>query len=220
MKPRRLSDKLTCEQVYSVWSTEPELIQILDLRSPEEFESFHVPGARNLTLDSLDTEILRLDGRLGVIVAPPAMLPRLEEAYGRMRDVAILKDCERWRQLHYPIEGKSRAPRRLPIQMINGIPEVTVEDVYGNLGAVRIIDVRGPDEFDGELGHIPGAELVTLGPKLTEFLMNENLNQEIVFVCRSGARSGRATADSMKAGFGMTANMTGGMLRWRELYAK
>ena len=37
-------------------------------------------------------------------------------------------------------------------------------DVHGNLDEMLVIDVRGPDEFHEELGHIVGAHQITLGP--------------------------------------------------------
>lgn len=102
----------------------------------------------------------------------------------------------------------------------NGITEVHVEELQEKLGAikgkVRLIDVRRPDEFTGELGHIPGAELVTLGPDLMQFLEKADRNQEIIFICRSGGRSGQATAESQNMGFKKTMNMIGGMLRWND----
>ncbi|MFZ4404761.1 MAG: rhodanese-like domain-containing protein [Pseudobdellovibrionaceae bacterium] len=71
-------------------------------------------------------------------------------------------------------------------QINDGIPEVQAEEILKSLGKVRIIDVRRPDEFNAELGHIQGAELMTLGPQLIQFLHDGDRNQEIVFVCRSG----------------------------------
>lgn len=98
----------------------------------------------------------------------------------------------------------------------DGVPEVSVEQVQASLGRVRLIDVRRPDEFSGELGHVQGAELVTLGPDLVKFLEAGDRGQEIVFICRSGGRSGQATGFSQQLGYQSTANMVGGMLRWNE----
>jgi rhodanese-related sulfurtransferase len=83
-------------------------------------------------------------------------------------------------------------------------------------GQISLIDVRRPEEFNGEFSHIEGAKLVTLGPELTEFLVNGDKKQEIVFVCRSGGRSGAATAESIKLGYKLSMNMVGGMIRWTE----
>lgn len=103
----------------------------------------------------------------------------------------------------------------------SGIPEVTVEQLHEQLlelrkKGIRLIDVRRPDEFVGELGHISGAELFTLGPDLLRFLETTDTNEEIVFICRSGGRSGNATAESLSRGFKFVANLNGGMIRWNQ----
>lgn len=105
----------------------------------------------------------------------------------------------------------------LKIQLNSGIREVTPQDLKENLTGVRLIDVRRPDEFVGELGHIEGAELVTLGNDLVQLLQNGDRSEEIVFVCRSGGRSGQATGFSQELGYEKTANMIGGMILWNEL---
>lgn len=106
-------------------------------------------------------------------------------------------------------------------QMVDGIPEVTPEDVMTALnkanGKIRLIDVRMPEEFNNELSHIPGAELYTLGPAFEKFLDQADKEQEIVFVCRSGGRSGVAADMAVKKGFKKTANLVGGMIKWNEL---
>lgn len=107
-------------------------------------------------------------------------------------------------------------------QIVDGIPEVTCLDVEKYVQGpkakkVRLIDVRTPEEFKGEYGHIPGAELVVLGPELGEFLSKGNRDEEIVFICRSGGRSGSATAESLRMGYKHTMNMVGGMILWNEL---
>ncbi len=101
----------------------------------------------------------------------------------------------------------------------DGIPEVSVHQVQEislKDSSVRLIDVRRPEEFTGELGHVTGAKLVTLGPEFLEFLKQADKSQKYVFICRSGARSGQATLESQSQGFQFIANMTGGMLKWNE----
>lgn len=96
-----------------------------------------------------------------------------------------------------------------------GVPEVGPEDLQPHVGKVRLIDVRRPDEYAGELGHIPGAELVELGPDLMRWLETAgDRSQEIVFICRSGGRSCQATAASRQMGFKNTINLRGGMMQW------
>lgn len=97
------------------------------------------------------------------------------------------------------------------------ILEVTPQDVNKNLGDAKILDVRLKDEFHGELGHIDGAQLVPLGPDLEKFLAKTDRNLEIVFVCRSGNRSGHATLLAQQMGFKRVYNMQGGMVQWNIL---
>jgi len=82
-------------------------------------------------------------------------------------------------------------------------------------GKTRIVDVREPDEFTGDLGHIPEAELVPLG-RLGAVARAWPKDAELVVVCRSGGRSARAAAELTRAGFTRVHNMLGGMLRWRH----
>ncbi|MBS1968726.1 MAG: MBL fold metallo-hydrolase [Bdellovibrionales bacterium] len=100
--------------------------------------------------------------------------------------------------------------------IVDGIPEVLPAQVLEHLQKVEVIDVRRSEEFTGELGHIQGAKLVTLGKDLENFLGTIDRNADLVFVCRSGGRSGEATRLSQQLGFKNTMNMKGGMLAWNE----
>lgn len=102
----------------------------------------------------------------------------------------------------------------MKIEIHDGVPEVESEEVLKHRDSVRIIDVRTPEEFLGELSHIAGAELLTLGPDLFEHLQSGNREEVIVFVCRSGARSAHATLVGLQLGYKSVANMRGGMLDW------
>ena len=80
-------------------------------------------------------------------------------------------------------------------------------------GAVRIVDVREPDELVGELGHIHGAEpapLATVAARAAAWGKDE----EIVLVCRSGGRSSGAAQALVRAGFRRVMNLAGGMLAY------
>jgi len=100
--------------------------------------------------------------------------------------------------------------------MNNEIPIIKPQDVFSLKGA-KLVDVRTPEEFTGELGHIAGSNLHTLGPELDQFLEQVGKNETIIFICRSGARSGRATTQAMSLGFKDIYNMEGGMLAWNAL---
>ena len=87
------------------------------------------------------------------------------------------------------------------------------EEVQAKLAAgeaINLIDVREVAEV--EAGHIPGITHIPLG--LLEFRMHElDKNTPYIMVCRSGGRSGQATAFLEGQGFDVT-NMLGGMLEW------
>jgi glyoxylase-like metal-dependent hydrolase (beta-lactamase superfamily II)/rhodanese-related sulfurtransferase len=95
-----------------------------------------------------------------------------------------------------------------------GIWEVQPHWLEEHLRDVQILDVREPGEFNGPLGHVPGAVLIPLGT-LTHKAGTIAKAKPIVTVCRSGARSAQATVLLAKAGFEKVANLSGGMLRWR-----
>jgi len=95
-----------------------------------------------------------------------------------------------------------------------GIWEVQPNWLEEHLRDVQVLDVRELDEFNGPLGHIPGAKLVPLG-ELADGAGKLAREKPIVVVCRSGARSAQATVMLGRAGFEKVANLSGGMLRWR-----
>jgi sulfur-carrier protein adenylyltransferase/sulfurtransferase len=96
-----------------------------------------------------------------------------------------------------------------------GYHEAPPSVVYAAKGKVRTVDVREPDEYVGELGHIEGAELVPLATVETKAVAWDR-DAELVLVCRSGGRSGRAAAALAKMGFTKLVNMAGGMLAVNE----
>lgn len=95
-------------------------------------------------------------------------------------------------------------PRELARQLGSGTPPL-------------VLDVREPEEFVGDLGHIQGALLVPLDllvsrlPKLSGYA-----EREVIVVCRAGARSASACALLRKAGFRSVKNLDGGMLGWKK----
>ncbi len=77
----------------------------------------------------------------------------------------------------------------------------------------RIIDVREPMEI--AQGSIPGAEAMpmsVLGSRLAELGQDEQL----VFICRSGARSGQVCAYLAQNGFENAFNLRGGVIGWAQ----
>lgn len=79
---------------------------------------------------------------------------------------------------------------------------------------VQMVDVREPDEYQGILGHVEGAQLIPLG-ELKQAAAALDKERPVVTICRSGARSAQAAIILEKEGFTKVANLSGGMLRWR-----
>jgi rhodanese-related sulfurtransferase len=79
----------------------------------------------------------------------------------------------------------------------------------------RLIDVREPNEWVSELGHIAGAELMPLGTVQASAAKVEGETREIISICRSGGRAGQAAG--FWAGKGLKVRvLAGGMLAWNE----
>lgn len=101
-----------------------------------------------------------------------------------------------------------------PIAMtLAGVPELEADWLFEHAREVLVLDVREPDEYRGELGHLADAELV---PLQTLDFSAAALPRErpIVTVCRSGGRSGKAALALQQLGFARVASLAGGMLGW------
>jgi uncharacterized membrane protein YdjX (TVP38/TMEM64 family)/rhodanese-related sulfurtransferase len=82
---------------------------------------------------------------------------------------------------------------------------------------VAVIDVRGPDEFSGPLGHIANARNVPL-PELPRRVaeLASLTETPVVLVCKTDKRSASAAAVLDEAGFRDVSVLRGGMVRWNE----
>lgn len=94
-----------------------------------------------------------------------------------------------------------------------GVWEIQSHVLEEHLDKVQVLDVREPHEFDGPLGHIPGAILIPLG-QLKERVGELGRDKPIVAVCRAGSRAAQAITILRGAGITDTANLAGGMVSW------
>ena len=76
-----------------------------------------------------------------------------------------------------------------------------------------LVDVREPEEW--RAGHAPGATHIPLG-QLPQRLSELPRESEIITVCRSGNRSGKAAELLRGAGFDRVQNLMGGMIAWSK----
>jgi rhodanese-related sulfurtransferase len=77
--------------------------------------------------------------------------------------------------------------------------------------SVQVVDVREASEFDA--GHIAGSVNEPLS-RIEQHGLS-CVSDEVVFVCRSGSRSTRAAALSLRAGAAEARQLEGGLLRWQ-----
>jgi sulfur dioxygenase len=132
-------------------------------------------------------------------------------AHPKQMEAAVPANLKCGKPLHQTAQDPDWAPLTYTFA---GIWEVQPHWLEEHLQEVRIVDVREPAEFNGPLGHVPGARLIPLG-SLKDRIAELEKTAPLVVVCRSGARSAQATVLLGKAGFDKVANLSGGMLRWR-----
>jgi glyoxylase-like metal-dependent hydrolase (beta-lactamase superfamily II)/rhodanese-related sulfurtransferase len=137
-------------------------------------------------------------------------------AHPRMIDVAVPANLRCGEPEFEPGSLQDWGPVQLTFA---GVPEIAPEWIEENGDKVHLIDVREPQEFNAELGHAPGAVLVPLGT-LPQRLGEIGKDKPVALICRSGARSARATLFLRQNGFDRVANVSGGMLRWRAMNLK
>lgn len=96
------------------------------------------------------------------------------------------------------------------------VQDVSPGQVNASQQNIFIVDVRENDEWNGELGHIETAKLINLG-NIANHLSEVPKDKSVVFVCRSGGRSARATSFFKQQGYPHVFNMSGGMILWNQL---
>lgn len=118
-------------------------------------------------------------------------------------------------QCGLPVEGKVSGWAPI-VRNEDGVPEVNVAWVAANIGSgFKVLDVREPDEWTGDLGHIASAHLAPLSA-ISDAVKDWDKAEAVVTVCRSGGRSGSAAQALESLGFMKVASMAGGMMAWND----
>lgn len=78
-----------------------------------------------------------------------------------------------------------------------------------------VIDVRRPEEFDGPLGHIEGAQNIPLDLLHAQVAALGREERPVVMVCHTDRRSCAAARILAEAGGRGVAVLRGGMVAWR-----
>jgi glyoxylase-like metal-dependent hydrolase (beta-lactamase superfamily II)/rhodanese-related sulfurtransferase len=106
------------------------------------------------------------------------------------------------------------------LTQLNQVRQLSAEEVSARLADAKapfVLDVREPQEYGGELGHIAGSTLIPLrelADRAGE--LQDWRSGPTVVVCRSGVRSTTAAAILSGLGFEDVYNLQGGMVDWND----
>jgi sulfur-carrier protein adenylyltransferase/sulfurtransferase len=106
-------------------------------------------------------------------------------------------------------------PQANAAEQVNGVPEITVEELkqkLDNSEGINVLDVREPHEY--EVANI-GVRLIPLG-ELPQRLAELEQDDILAIHCKTGARSARAVKLLQDAGFQNVYNVKGGITAWSE----
>jgi sulfur dioxygenase len=152
----------------------------------------------------------------------PRLAGRTREAYVELMNNLGLPLPDKIQECLQPNESALDDDRmRFPtLAELNKVRQRDAREVSEKLESASpplVVDVREPEEFDGELGHIPGAILIPLKdlPARAGELESQK-ERTIVVVCRAGVRSTTGAAILTGLGFEHVANLKGGMLDWAD----
>src|SRR5262249_32603588 len=81
-------------------------------------------------------------------------------------------------------------------------------------GAVRVLDVRTPEEYDA-LGHLPQAELLPVDLIASAPAVLPREGKPILVYCQHGVRSRHAADVLERAGFESVLDLAGGLALWK-----
>ena len=232
-------------------------IVIIDTRSFHDYSKSHIPGAVNLDLFSLhwfDTsktgidafndqtrkifsfvgidekkKVVFYDDVSGMLAARGVWLC----LYFSHHDVAMLDGgFSNWSKGNLPTETKQNP--FLPTNFTGKIDEnliVGFEYIHNNLGKIKIIDARTPEEFTGTViraaraGHIPTSENIDWSNNLDKDgnLKNNNelsslykldSDQEIITYCQGAYRAANTFLALKKIGFSNVRVYLGSWGEW------
>ncbi|MCA9567178.1 MAG: MBL fold metallo-hydrolase [Myxococcales bacterium] len=185
---------------------------------PDETEVYPGHDYKGRTVTTVAEE-KRFNPRLGMGNTEDqfvAIMAKLDLAYPRFIDRALPANLNLGREAgDVDVQPAERDLFATLPRSPSGVLHATPAWVAENCGRFRLVDVRETYEWNGDLGHIEGAQLVPLGT-LGQEAAKWDPAAPVVLVCRSSGRSDRAAHALERAGFTRVASMVGGMLAWRR----
>ncbi len=114
-------------------------------------------------------------------------------------------------------DDRTKFPDLAELNRVRQLSAQEVRAMCGEADAPLLIDVREPNEYRGELGHIAGSVLIPLRELATRAgELEPHRGRRIVAVCRSGVRSTTAAAILYGLGFERVYNLRDGMVDWND----
>ena len=172
------------------------------------------------------------DGKIvAVFICPDCPLPYLDEYFEYLDESHFPKIENEGLLINKPDTKKMKAPAPIELHEIKAeeaydllysVPKKTLWQIVNEQKNIPlnkdliIIDVRTDQEF--QHFHIPGSQHVEL-QKLSRYLpklQKEAKGKKVLFVCKSGNRSGIATQMALSRGVD-ALNLTGGVTEWSRL---
>ncbi len=114
-------------------------------------------------------------------------------------------------------DWRARSTRSATAHELSWIEARELSDQLKRIPAPVIVDVRGPGEFGGEVGHIPGARNIPLDDLSSRIAELSRLEErELALVCRTQVRSVKAAGTLARAGIRNLTILRGGMEEWNR----
>ncbi len=152
----------------------------------------------------------------------PRVAGRTREAYVELMNNLGLPLPEKIQEVLQPNETALEDDRmKFPtLAELNQVRQRTTDEVSVEMqkgDAPLLLDVREPEEFTGELGHVPGSVLIPLKDLPARSAEIERYKPgPIIVICRAGVRSTTAAAILTGLGFEQVSNLKGGMVEWND----
>lgn len=137
--------------------------------------------------------------------------------WGALLALALIAGCASPRSGSPVGETRGAGAQAVRGAKVGRLEAAEVKGFLGGHPGALVLDVRNPDEWNDDLGHIDGARQIPL-PELNRRLAEIEAwrDKPVVAVCRVGGRSRRAADALAAAGFRQVFNLEGGMAAYRR----
>ncbi len=114
-------------------------------------------------------------------------------------------------------DDKTKFPDLAELNQVRQLAADEVGTMLASASPPLLLDVREPNEYFGELGHIAGSILIPLRELASRIgEIEAHRGRAVIAVCRSGVRSTTAAAMLYGLGFERAYNLKDGMVDWND----